>query len=405
MTDEKTLAFLVRPDTLISISLDLGETEVRAAVYTLLQDIRAVGNGKIRNFAEIRYNLKTAQRLYHKLIAPLEDYIPDSSSLVIIPDGILHYLPFEALVTSIREEPSKPSERSWYKRWFSWLWNESTPLFRDYIRAQFLIEKYAISYAPSASVLDPNILHAKDRQKPSENLAIFASPAFGGASQDYFASLFSSAVSSMLSLVLMGPDNQWQFQPLPLTGRYARELTRKVKPSRLFIQREATEKIFKLEAGNHRFIHIATHAVTEERMPMYSCIVFAQNDDPDEDGLLHAYEIFDIPLNADLVTLTGCRTGLGKLSRGEGLIGLTRAFMYAGAPSVVVSLWAVEESSGLLMNYFYENIKQGMGKAEALRQAKLRMIKSYGELPDDGKEVSYAHPFLWAPFVLVGEPQ
>lgn len=101
------------------------------------------------------------------------------------------------------------------------------------------------------------------------------------------------------------------------------------------------------------------------------------------------------------MTLIGCRTGLGRLSHGEGLVGLARAFLYAGTPSLVVSLWVVEELSGLVMNHFYENIERGLTKAEALRQAKLRMIKSHGRLAD-GRKVSYAHPFLWAPFVLLG---
>jgi len=130
---------------------------------------------------------------------------------------------------------------------------------------------------------------------------------------------------------------------------------------------------------------------------MYSLIAFAQDDDPKEDGFLHTYEIFNLQLNTDLVTLSACETGLGKLSRGEGLIGLTRAFMYAGAPSVLVSLWSVDESTAALMKIFYQNLKDGMSKAEALRQAKLKLIRKH----ESG--MSFAHPFLWAAFVLVGE--
>ena len=132
--------------------------------------------------------------------------------------------------------------------------------------------------------------------------------------------------------------------------------------------------------------------------------MFAQDDDPAEDGFLHTYEVFNLKLNADLVTLSACETGLGKLSRGEGLIGLTRAFMYAGAPSVLVSLWSVSESTAEVMKYFYQNLNTGKTKTEALRQAKLKLIKSESEFKD-GQRFSFANPFLWAPFVLMGEWQ
>jgi len=135
---------------------------------------------------------------------------------------------------------------------------------------------------------------------------------------------------------------------------------------------------------------------------MYSRILFVQDGDPAEDGFLHTYEVFNLKLNADLVTLGACETGLGKLSRGEGLIGLTRAFMYAGAPSVVVSLWSVDESTAELMKLFYQNSKDGMTKAEALHQAKIKLLSSRDKFAA-GKEFCFAHPYLWASFVLNGK--
>ncbi len=401
ITEKQTFGFVVRPDSLKCLALDLTEAEVRAAVDTLLQDARAAGTGAIRNLADLRFNLKTAERLYRKLIAPLESNIPSGSALIIVPDGILHYLPFEALVLEIKKELPAASTPSWFSRLFASKNAGSPPLFQEYECARFLIEKYAISYAPSASVLDPALLHVRDQAPSTEKLGIFASPDFGGASSDQLKNIFDAAVSSLGMLILMGPNNEWHYPPLRQTERQAHELAEKVKPSRIFISKNAKEETFKQEAGKHRYVHIATHAVTEERMPMYSRIVLAQDEDPAEDGLLHAHEILNLRLNADLVTLVGCRTGLGKLSHGEGHVGLARAFLYAGTPTLVVSLWAVEESSGLAMNHFYENIERGLTKTEALRQAKLRMIKSHGKLPD-GKKISYAHPFLWAPFVLVG---
>lgn len=117
---------------------------------------------------------------------------------------------------------------------------------------------------------------------------------------------------------------------------------------------------------------------------------------------LHTDEVFELNLKADLVTLGACETGLGQLSRGEGLIGLTRAFMYAGAPSVVVSLWSEDESTAELMKLFYQNLRDGMTKVEALRQAKMKLIQSNGVF-GGGQKFSFAQPYLWAAFVLLGE--
>jgi CHAT domain-containing protein len=120
----------------------------------------------------------------------------------------------------------------------------------------------------------------------------------------------------------------------------------------------------------------------------------ASRNPQSEDGVLSAYEIFNLKLKADLVVLSACETGLGKEVKGEGLMSLTRAFMYAGTPSVVVSLWNVnDESAADLMIKFYRNLKTTrMSKAEALRQAQLETINDNG------------FPFFWAPFVLVGKP-
>jgi CHAT domain-containing protein len=121
-------------------------------------------------------------------------------------------------------------------------------------------------------------------------------------------------------------------------------------------------------------------------------------DQKEEDGILQMNEIFNLDLNADLVVLSACQSGLGKLVRGEGIIGLTRAFMYAGASSVVVSLWNVRDvSTAEFMNRFYRHLREGKSQPEALRQAKLDMIRS--ERP------VYRFPYFWSPFVIISQNQ
>ncbi len=114
--------------------------------------------------------------------------------------------------------------------------------------------------------------------------------------------------------------------------------------------------------------------------------------------------MLNLDINAELVVLSACETGLGKIRSGEGVVGLTRSFMYAGTPSIVVSLWSVDSSStARLMEIFYKKLLSGMNKAEALRQAKLELMKESDKLY--GESVSYRHPFFWAPFVFVGKSE
>jgi CHAT domain-containing protein len=157
-----------------------------------------------------------------------------------------------------------------------------------------------------------------------------------------------------------------------------------------------TKSVQDASAACGRELYFAVHGLISERQPQYSGLVLTLDDDPKEDGLLQVYEIFNLKLNADLVVLSACKTGLGKEVKGEGLIGLTRAFMYAGARSLVVSLWQVADpSTAELMVKFYGQLDGTSDKAEALRQAKLKVIQAN----------RYAHPFYWAPFILVGEPK
>ena len=165
----------------------------------------------------------------------------------------------------------------------------------------------------------------------------------------------------------------------------------------LLLRGSATEEKVKEEGilEKYQYVHFATHGIVNERKPDFSGIVLTQDEDPNENGFLQAAEIFNLSMNAELVVLSACQTGLGKMVRGEGIVGLTRAFMYAGTPSVLVSLWSVSDiSTSKLMEKFYENlIKKKFDKTRALQQAQIFMIK----------EKKFSHPFYWAPFVLIGD--
>ena len=160
---------------------------------------------------------------------------------------------------------------------------------------------------------------------------------------------------------------------------------------------EASESEFMQKGPQAGYIHFATHVIISEQQPYYSALLLAP--DTQNDGWLQAFEIMRMSLNARLVTLSGCDSGLGKLYKGEGLLSLRRAFLAGWAQSVVVSLWPIEDSvPPSLMGDFYTNIRNGEDLPDALVQAKLQHLKRTTRL--NGTEISLSHPFFWATFTL-----
>jgi CHAT domain-containing protein len=257
---------------------------------------------------------------------------------------------------------------------------------------RYLIEKYPLYYLSSASLLQ----FVKEKRKAGgEKVLAFGNPDLGD------------------------PEKNLQFAELE-----AKEVKAAYPESSVYIRKEATEEKSKAFSANRDILHFATHAELNENDPLSSAVLLAKEGK--EDGRLEVREIFGMDLQANLVVLSGCETGLGKLSTGDELVGLTRAFIYAGTPSVVASLWSVDDSSTAhLMASFYRNLKT-MSKVEALRQAQLELIRGegrsdmlarrgvggvgkLGETPSamldarSSNSISTSHPYFWAPFILVGD--
>lgn len=171
--------------------------------------------------------------------------------------------------------------------------------------------------------------------------------------------------------------------------------------------RASVERVHELDLSKYRILHFATHALANDEInyaTQPALILSQAGVQGKAPGFLQFNDILQLKLDADLVVLSACDTGLGKLREGEGIVGLTRAFFYAGAASIVSSLWKVEDqSTSLLMEGFYRRLKQGQSKSEALRQAKLELLQSKVNLKASGTRESLASPFYWAPFVLIGD--
>jgi CHAT domain-containing protein len=210
---------------------------------------------------------------------------------------------------------------------------------------RYLIEKYPIYYLSSASLLQ---FTAEKRRAKGDNVLAFGNPDLGD------------------------PEKNLEFAELE-----AQEIKTAFPQSAVYLKKDATEEQSKALSGDRDILHFATHAELKQDDPLSSAILLAKEDK--EDGRLEVREIFGMNLKANLVVLSGCETGLGKLSTGDELVGLTRAFIYAGTPSVMASLWKVDDASTAhLMSNFYRNLKT-MTKVEALRQAQLALIRGSGQ--------------------------
>lgn len=288
-----------------------------------------------------------ATALYRDLIEPVQPLLSGKRNLIIVPDGALHYLPFAALL-----EP------------------EAVTVLGGVSRLPYLIRRYALSYSPSVSVL--KALRERRAPEPDTRKALLA------VAEPVYAS----------SLPLAN---------LPFSGKEVDSISRTYTDSEATVLKgaAATERNVKRLLSDYRVIHFAVHGIVDRQRPYVSGLALTpESSEQGYNGLLQVYEIMGLPIRADLVVLSACETAIGKRMDGEGLLGLTRAFLYAGSASVVASLWNVnDQSSAGLMTRFYEALRSTrMGVSEALRQAQLDTINS-----------EFAHPYYWAPFSLVGE--
>ena len=340
--EESLSVFVVSRDELHYREVPVGRKELRRRLAKLSPLFEADGalESRVFNPELADFSLPPARALYETLLEPVEAWLPESAELIIVPDDFLFYLPFEVLVIESRDAEHR----------------------YDFSAATFLVERYAISYSASASVLDPTLKRPREITK---GVLAFGNPSFPDTMDGEPRLPNSEAEVEAIQAAFEGYENS------------------------VFTGDAATETVFEKEAEHYGVLHFATHFWNDDRQPLYSRIALA-------DGVLQTYEIFDAKLNAELAVLSACNTGLGKLRKGEGLIGISRAFLYAGVPSLVVSLWSVDdEATARIMGFFYRHLQAGSSKKQALRQAKLDYLDVSRGVKKD--------PFYWAPFILNGD--
>lgn len=348
---DKTLLFAVVPGKPLTVyEISLGEEEIQQGVEKFRKLL--LGNA---DYLGRRSNIdlqEVGRHLYRELIGPAEVVISDQQNLLLIPDGALHLLPFGALVRDL--PPSTSHDR---RHW-----------------------QYFVEWKSSHLVLSATVYAELKRSRETHS------------------------VTGTPLLVAFGDPVAQGLPRLPFSAEEVRRIGTLYPGAEVHLGSAATEARVRSVGKGVQTLHIACHGLLDELMPLNSALALTSpgaSQNGKDNGLLQAWEIFEqVRLDADLVVLSACETSSGRPVAGEGLIGLTRAFQYAGARSVVASLWKVSDrSTAELMVRFHHQLRHGMAKDEALRAAQIELLRN-GAASTVGDTSA---PYHWAAFQLFGD--
>ena len=323
---DSLVVFLITENEVRAQSLDADARRIRDDLALLHLNIDAVPRSSAEHIPYLTANAQAIlHRLHRQLMGPIGEAVAPFESLIIVPHGLLHYVPFHAL----------------------------------YDGDSYAIVRHQISYLPSASLLKYCV-----EARPSGKGAT----AFGCSADGH----------------------------LPFAVEEARRIAH-LLGGEAYVEAQATKGRWLEAAERAEFLHLAAHGHFRSDNPLFSGLALA-------DGWLTTLDIFEMKMQATLVTLSACQTGRHVIGGGDELLGLARAFLSAGASSLLMSLWTVEDrSTAAWMENFYRALRSGHGKAEAARVSQLAHIHLLSSNPN-GLPEAYAHPYYWAPFILVGDP-
>lgn len=346
--DSLSYAFVVFRDQ--SLVKRLGSSdEIKTGVQNVRDIMQSVSLNKPTKPHEFIYS---SRNLYKLLIEPFEEHLVKVNKLIIVPSSTLHYIPFDILIEADSDSASLISQ--------------------SYLMKQFNIQN---TYSASLEFFKSEKPHTR------KNDVIGFAPSYADVdeeSEPLVPAIFRSALV-----------------PLKWNKNEIESIDRLIGSTNM-TDKSASEAAFKKNTEGYRVIHLAMHAFVDDEDPMKSKLLFTPNVDSIEDGFLHTYELYNMSIGADLVVLSACETGYGKLVEGNGIMSLARGFATAGVPSVVMSHWQVDdESTSQLMGYFYKYLSDGNTTSSALRLAKLDYLKTAGP--------NKQHPFYWGSFVMIGD--
>lgn len=363
ISEYRSFVLVVNQEEIAVVPLDADESTLASSVDSLISPFSNVTFGSIQ---ETGFRADIAHQLYTTLIQPVEAKVALKNNLIIIPDFPLTRLPFELLLTA------PPQSATYF------------PSGKNDYSENLLLNRYSFIYSPSTWLLD----QAAVAPQPGSGILILANP----------------MTDSYPSYALTGNSSQsgWCTDLLLFADEEAQNIKREHRNVKIFHRNTATADSLFAHAANYQIIHFATHAFVDTAFDAFSGLVLALGPDSTDDGLLMGYEIADMHLPCDLVTLSACETARGKMLAGEGVLGLPRLFLGAGAKNVLMTHWKVDDKfTSKLMPRFYDFLlTKNLSKSEALKQAQLSLIRETNE----GSQSNYQHPVYWASFVLYGMP-
>lgn len=353
IVDTVLYTFIVKKDTALLIKNDI-DSSFRRNINRYVQQISHIPPADSVSFRS--YSFAKLGKSICDILQLNNPLLKSCQKLVVIPDDVLGYLSFEALISDTPD-----------------------PENSKYNKLNYLIHKYTFSYGYSGTLFFKNNKH-----KSRGNKVLAMAPNYKD-----LPNLQSIETAYGIR------DLKENLIPLPYTTDEVNSISEIFSGSTL-LGEAATEGNFKKRAGDYSILHFAMHTLINDDDPLASKLVFALNADTLEDGFLNTYEIYNLDLKADMAVLSACKTGAGTISKGEGIMSLARGFLYAGVPGIIMTLWAVEDMSGAnIITGFYQNIYNGSNKADALRNAKLDYLAQADQLR--------AHPYFWAAYVQIGD--
>jgi len=355
--EENIYIFVIQPEK-AEVHYFLKPYDFEANVLSFLQSIRDLNfiqNQPQRAFQQYASN---AWYFYEALIAPLYNETDSINRLIVVPDGMLGYISFDALISDPTDIP-----------------------IPEYRTLPYLVYDMDISYGYSCTLLLEN------RQKQQNRRVHYTTP----------CAAFAPSIKHTLGYKPSSPRAEAQILPaLPASENELKAIS-ELLSGEFFYGKDATETQFRNWASQSQILHLAMHTLINDEAPLQSHLVFTNTPADNHDGYLYAFELYNMQLSAQLAVLSACETGSGRLQQGEGIMSLSRAFMYAGCESIVMSLWRADDiATANIITKFYEELTQGQPKDKALSNAKRTYL--------EGHDPDYSHPYYWSGFVHIGNP-
>lgn len=345
--DQDIFIFVIQPHDFHFIRLD-NDFGLNKQVKQMRDGIYGAILGEESHYDSLNQQYaQAAHLLYTKLVLPVDTLLKEDTEIIIVPDGVLGYIPFEALLVEAPESASNMRSHN------------------------YLLKNHPVSYAFSAtSLMEANKLN--DENTPADGVWL-VNP-FAGAETASAGRVEGNTPALLTNTKL---------------AKIAATFSKEVHTTTA-----TTKEQFLQSAADYRILHLATHGQGDTELGDFSFLLFHGDDQDEEAPRLYASELYNLQLKADMVVLSACETAFGEWRRGEGIISLARGFVYAGAKSVVSSLWKVEDhSTSELMGLFYQHLNDGLPKNKALQQAKLDFLQTS----------SMVEPFFWAGFIPIGD--